>query len=57
MIPYYPIINEESMKKFEEYKTYIQNIKNLHLLGRLGLFKYINIDVAVEMALNLSKNI
>lgn len=57
MIPYYPIANPESLSKFEEYKALSSKIKDFYLLGRMGLFKYVNIDVAVEIALELSEKL
>lgn len=57
MIPYYPIINEENSAMFEKYKNYCQGIKNFYLLGRLGNYKYINMDMAVKLALELAEEI
>ncbi|MBR1985142.1 MAG: UDP-galactopyranose mutase, partial [Clostridia bacterium] len=57
MIPYYPIINEENSAMFEQYKNYCQGIKNFYLLGRLGNYKYINMDMAVKLALELAEEI
>jgi len=57
MIPYYPIINAENLEMFEKYKKYCSEIKNFYLLGRLGNYKYINMDVAVKSAMDLAQEI
>ena len=56
-IPYYPIINEDNLNKYKKYVEYIKNYPNFHLIGRLGNYKYINMDVAVNDAIELVKSI
>lgn len=51
--PYYPIPTEQSMDLYELYKNDISKIHNLHLCGRLGDFKYYNMDQALERALKI----
>jgi len=57
MIPYYPIINNDNMEVFNKYKEYCEKIDNFYLCGRLGNYKYINMDIAVKNALELSNQI
>lgn len=57
MIPYYPIINEKNMEIFNKYWDYCSKIKNFYLCGRLGNYKYINMDVAVKNAIDLTNEI
>jgi len=48
--PYYPIINESNIKKYQKYKSDLLGIKNLFLCGRLADYKYYNMDQAIERA-------
>lgn len=56
-IPYYPIVNDDNLALYKKYVDYIDNFENFHLLGRLGNYKYINMDVAVSDALELCDKI
>lgn len=56
-IPYYPTLTNESIKKYEKYLTEIKLYKNIILCGRLAEFKYYNMDICIEHALNKFKNI
>lgn len=51
--PYYPILTEESKKIYGRYENKAKTIKNLLVCGRLGSFKYYNMDQALEEALNV----
>lgn len=55
--PYYPLLTEESQSRYEQYKSLADNVNNLYLCGRLGNFKYYNMDQALEAALNVLNNI
>ena len=57
MIPYYPIINPENSSIYQKYQDYCGKIQNFYLLGRLGSYKYINMDIAVKNAIELCKQI
>ena len=52
----YPVRTQENIKLA---KKYIQYMKKLGVIqaGRLGLFEYIDMDVAIAKALNLAKSI
>ena len=56
-IPYYAIANEENHALFAKYKGEVEDIPNFHLLGRLAEYQYYNIDVMVEKAIELAKNV
>lgn len=53
--PYYPVITEESCKKYNKYKDVIDNVNNLICCGRLADYKYYNMDQALKRALEVSQ--
>ena len=53
-IPYYAIANDENHALYKKYHAEAEKIQNFYLLGRLAEYKYYNIDVMVEKALELS---
>lgn len=55
--PYYPVLTENSMTLYEKYKGLTLKIPNLYICGRLGDFKYYNMDQALEKALEIAKKI
>ncbi len=55
--PYYPVPTEESQTIYEKYRKEADSIPNLLVCGRLGDFKYYNMDNALEVALKIIKNI
>ena len=55
--PCYPIINKRNMQLLKEYEKMAKREKKVYFLGRLGKFKYINMDQCVEDALELFKKI
>ena len=48
---YYPISNPENQALYEKYFQEAKNIPNLYFIGRLGDYKYYNMDLAVERAI------
>lgn len=50
---YYPIENPQNQSLFQQYKTDAAALKNVWFLGRLGDYKYYNMDEAVARALFL----
>jgi UDP-galactopyranose mutase len=54
--PYYPINNKENNSIFLKYKNEAKE-KNIILVGRLGLYRYFNMDQAVQTTMNILKNI
>ncbi len=55
--PYYPILNKENRRRLALYLKLQKNYENLYFLGRLGEYKYINMNQAVEGALELFEEI
>ena len=53
--PYYPIVNEENKTLYEKYKKEIP--QNVFFLGRLGDYKYYDMDKAVQRAIDLFEEI
>lgn len=55
--PYYPVLTAESQKKYEQYSKLGDKVENLIYCGRLGDFKYYNMDQALERALQICKEL
>lgn len=55
--PYYPINDETNTKLYEEYKKLAENEKNVMFGGRLGEYKYYDMDAVIEVALKKLKSI
>ena len=51
--PQYPIVNEENLKLYNKYLEKAKELKNVYFLGRLGDYKYYNMDKAIECAITL----
>ncbi len=51
--PYYPVLTKKSQKQYDEYKNLANSVKKLILCGRLGDYKYYNMDQALERALEI----
>lgn len=51
--PYYPINNEKNNKLYEKYKNLSNGDKNVLFGGRLGTYKYYDMDKTIEEALKL----
>ncbi len=52
-IPYYPIPKDEHTKLYEKYREKAKAFKNLIFLGRLGEYKYYNMDLIIERSLEV----
>lgn len=55
--PYYPVPTEESQTIYEKYRKEADSIPNLLVCGRLGDFKYYNMDNALEKAIEIVSKI
>ena len=55
-IPYYPVVNEESKALYARYQGEAEKYPALVLGGRLGEFRYYNMDAAAASALRLCRN-
>ena len=53
--PYYPINNEKNNVLYEQYSMLAENEKNVIFGGRLGTYKYYDMDKVIAMALHLAK--
>ncbi|MDF9407898.1 UDP-galactopyranose mutase [Pelotomaculum isophthalicicum JI] len=56
-IPYYPIINERNLKRYEMYKADIERTGNIFLCGRLAEYKYYNMDAVVDRAIKIAEEV
>jgi len=52
-IPYYPIANENNFDLYNKYKNKIKNFENIYLLGRLADYKYYDMDMTINRALEI----
>ena len=55
--PYYPINNERNNQLYEKYKKLADNDTKVIFGGRLGQYKYYDMDKVIEEALNLCKKV
>lgn len=53
--PYYPVLTSDSQKQYSLYLELSKAVPNLWVCGRLGNFKYYNMDQALECAINTAK--
>jgi len=51
--PYYPINNKENSDLYDKYKVLSQKDDNVIFGGRLGMYKYYDMDKVIESALTL----
>lgn len=51
--PCYPIPREESQDLYNRYADEAASLKDVYFTGRLGLYKYANMDIAVKDAIDL----
>ena len=51
--PYYPLNNAENEKRYEEYRELARSVGNVVFAGRLGGYKYYDMDKAIAAAFNL----
>ena len=56
-IPYYPVLTEDSQKRYQKYLAEAERYGNIVLCGRLAEFKYYNMDVCIEHAFEKFKTI
>lgn len=55
--PYYPVLTEASSALLERYEALASQYRNLYCCGRLGDFKYYNMDQALKRALSVARSI
>ncbi|MDQ6780692.1 MAG: UDP-galactopyranose mutase [Candidatus Eremiobacteraeota bacterium] len=51
--PYYPVPQPENARLYQQYKLLADTMSNVHFAGRLGTYKYYNMDQVVAQALSL----
>ncbi len=56
-IPYYAIINDDNLKKYNKYFELAISVPNLYLCGRLAEYKYYNMDAVIERSFELYKKV
>lgn len=54
---YYPIPNEANAQLYEKYQTEAKKLKNVFFLGRLGDYKYYDMDKAILRSIELFEEI
>jgi UDP-galactopyranose mutase len=52
--PYYPIPQPQNAELYAKYKAMAEALPNVHFAGRLGTYKYYNMDQVVAQALTLA---
>ncbi|MEH6387227.1 MULTISPECIES: UDP-galactopyranose mutase [Pseudomonas] len=55
--PYYPVPRPQNAELYRRYQTLADTVANVTFLGRLGTYKYYNMDQVVGQALALYKRI
>ena len=55
--PYYPVNDEKNGALYEEYRKLAENEKNIIFGGRLGEYKYYDMDAVIASALEKFKNV
>lgn len=55
--PYYPLNNEKNNALYAEYKKLADSQKNVIFGGRLGEYRYYDMDKVIESALNKTKEV
>ncbi len=55
--PYYPVPRPENNALYLKYKALGENLENVHFVGRLGTYKYYNMDQVVAQSLTMFKKI
>ena len=56
-VPYYPVLTETSRALYQKYLAEANKYGNIFLCGRLAEFKYFNMDICIEHALEMYEKI
>jgi UDP-galactopyranose mutase len=54
---YYPVNDKENNEMYQKYKKMASELDNVHFGGRLGEYKYYDMDKVIESALNFVENL
>ncbi len=57
LTPYYPIGNKENIDLYNKYVELSKGFPNIHFAGRLGEYKYYDMDDTIESAIKLSNKL
>ena len=55
--PYYPVNNDANNSLYSKYKEEAEKLSNVHFGGRLGQYKYYDMDKVIKEALDYVANI
>lgn len=55
--PYYPIVHEDCIRLYQNYKKRLEPFKNIWLVGRLADYKYYNMEATILRALDVAGQI
>ncbi len=55
--PYYPVPDQANIALYEKYRAMAANRSDVYFLGRLAQYKYINMDQAIGLALDLVETV
>ncbi|MDR2410550.1 MAG: UDP-galactopyranose mutase [Bacteroidales bacterium] len=55
--PFYPLLTRDPKERYTKYRDKVQGIENLYLFGRLGDYKYYNMDQAIRRALDIFEQV
>jgi UDP-galactopyranose mutase len=55
--PYYPVPKPENQELFRKYQALAEEVPHVHFVGRLGTYRYYNMDQVVAQALTLYKKL
>ncbi len=55
--PYYPIPQPQNTELYDKYKALGEALPNVHFAGRLGTYKYYNMDQVTAQALTLAEKL
>ena len=53
----YPIYEVGYTEYYSRILEYLKNFKNLHIIGRTGMFQYLNMDRAIESGIEIAEDI
>lgn len=56
-LPFYPIENDETRLLFKSYKSQAQNLNKFYFGGRLGSYKYFDMDMTIANAFKLEQEL
>ena len=55
--PYYPIVHDECIKQYQQYRDLVSKVKNVYIVGRLAEFKYYNMETTIMQTIKVVEQI